>query len=200
MARRSRKQAVQVNMDSDEEFTFSSEEDEDFEDERLHFEDRIDPVEDTNDWIAVITVITLTVCGLEHVICNIGGVCWILFIAIMVTSTAAISLTVHRCSPRTHRTGDALRRRKKGRVCSPSKNMDADYEGKNHHPATTATDSSSALSVRFVGMQNWVLRINPDDTKVTDQMEISKGPKKNQPEPLMVFLIRKLVNFDCQNY
>lgn len=51
MARRSRKQAVQVNMDSDEEFTFSSEEDEDFEDERLHFEDRIDPVEDTNEWV-----------------------------------------------------------------------------------------------------------------------------------------------------
>lgn len=49
MPRRSRKQAVQVNMDSDEEFTISSEEDEDFEDERLHFEDRIDPVVDTNE-------------------------------------------------------------------------------------------------------------------------------------------------------
>lgn len=51
MPRRSRKQAVQVNMDSDEEFTISSEEDEDFEDERLHFEDRIDPVVDTNEWV-----------------------------------------------------------------------------------------------------------------------------------------------------
>lgn len=26
----------------------------------------------------------------------------------------------------------------------------------NHHPATTATDSSSALAVHFVRMQNWV--------------------------------------------
>ncbi|XP_048013474.1 piggyBac transposable element-derived protein 4-like [Megalobrama amblycephala] len=50
MPRRSRKQAVQVNMDSDEEFTISSEEDENFEDERLHFEDRIDPVVDTNEF------------------------------------------------------------------------------------------------------------------------------------------------------
>lgn len=51
MPRRSRKQTVQVNMDSDEEFTISSEEEEDFEDERLHFEDRIDPAVDTNEWV-----------------------------------------------------------------------------------------------------------------------------------------------------
>lgn len=51
MARRARKRALQENMDSEEEFTFSSEEDEDFEDERLHFEDRFDPVEDSNEWV-----------------------------------------------------------------------------------------------------------------------------------------------------
>lgn len=49
MARRTRKRALQENMDSEEEYTFSSEEDEDFEDERLHFEERFDPVEDTNE-------------------------------------------------------------------------------------------------------------------------------------------------------
>lgn len=41
------KEALQRAMDSEEECTFSSEEGEDFEDERLDFEEHIDPSADT---------------------------------------------------------------------------------------------------------------------------------------------------------
>ncbi|XP_026784121.3 piggyBac transposable element-derived protein 3-like [Pangasianodon hypophthalmus] len=46
MARYSGEEGVQMILDSEEELTFSSEEDCDSDDERLHFEERIDPVED----------------------------------------------------------------------------------------------------------------------------------------------------------
>ncbi|CAM4713481.1 unnamed protein product [Leuciscus chuanchicus] len=47
MACFSGKDALQMILDSEEEFTFSSEEDEASDDERQHFEERIDPAEDT---------------------------------------------------------------------------------------------------------------------------------------------------------
>ena len=47
MARFSDRVALQMILDSEEECTFSSEEDEDSDDERQHFEERIDPAEDT---------------------------------------------------------------------------------------------------------------------------------------------------------
>lgn len=47
MPRRARKEAVQTNLDSEEEFTLSSEEEGEYDDERLHFEERFDPAEDT---------------------------------------------------------------------------------------------------------------------------------------------------------
>jgi hypothetical protein len=48
MARYSGDEALQMILDSEEEFTFSSEEDCNSDDERLHFEERIDPAEDTS--------------------------------------------------------------------------------------------------------------------------------------------------------
>ncbi|XP_048015537.1 uncharacterized protein LOC125248017 isoform X2 [Megalobrama amblycephala] len=47
MARYSGEQALQMVLDSEEEFTFSSEEEHDSDDERLYFEERLDPAEDT---------------------------------------------------------------------------------------------------------------------------------------------------------
>ncbi|XP_048037396.1 uncharacterized protein LOC125262595 [Megalobrama amblycephala] len=47
MARYSGEQALQMVLDSEEEFTLSSEEEHDSDDERLHFEERLDPAEDT---------------------------------------------------------------------------------------------------------------------------------------------------------
>ncbi|CAM4510701.1 unnamed protein product [Leuciscus chuanchicus] len=47
MARFSGKDALQMILDSEEEFTFSSEEDCNSDDERVHFQERIDPAEDT---------------------------------------------------------------------------------------------------------------------------------------------------------
>ncbi len=47
MARYSGEDALQMILDSEEEFTFSSEEDGNSDDERLHFEQRIDPDEDS---------------------------------------------------------------------------------------------------------------------------------------------------------
>ncbi|RXN08580.1 piggyBac transposable element-derived 4-like protein [Labeo rohita] len=46
MARYTGEEALQMVLDSEEEFTFSSEEDCNSDDERLHFEERIDPAED----------------------------------------------------------------------------------------------------------------------------------------------------------
>lgn len=55
MPRRARKEAGQTNLDSDEEFTLSSSEEEEgeYDDERLHFEERFDPAEDTisDEWV-----------------------------------------------------------------------------------------------------------------------------------------------------
>lgn len=65
MARRTRKRALQENMDSEEEYTFSSEEDEDFEDERLHFEERFDPVEDTNEWVFYVPTYSICVSAMR---------------------------------------------------------------------------------------------------------------------------------------
>ncbi|CAM4578665.1 unnamed protein product [Leuciscus chuanchicus] len=48
MARFSGKDALQMILDSEEEFTFSSEEDCNSDDERQHFQERIDPAEDTS--------------------------------------------------------------------------------------------------------------------------------------------------------
>ncbi len=47
MLHRACKEAGQTNLDSDEEFTLSSEEEGEYDDERLHFEERFDPAEDT---------------------------------------------------------------------------------------------------------------------------------------------------------
>ncbi|XP_048019565.1 uncharacterized protein LOC125250826 isoform X1 [Megalobrama amblycephala] len=47
MARYSGEQALQMVLDSEEEFSFSSEEEHDSDDERLYFEERLDPAEDT---------------------------------------------------------------------------------------------------------------------------------------------------------
>ncbi|KAK2867568.1 hypothetical protein Q8A67_025685 [Cirrhinus molitorella] len=47
MPRRARKEAAQTTLDSEEEFTLSSEEEGEYDDERLHFEERFDPAEDT---------------------------------------------------------------------------------------------------------------------------------------------------------
>ncbi|KAI5094873.1 hypothetical protein C0J45_14948 [Silurus meridionalis] len=46
MTRYTGEEALQMVLDSDEEFTFSSEEDCNFDEERLHFEEGIDPFED----------------------------------------------------------------------------------------------------------------------------------------------------------
>lgn len=46
MARFTGEEALLMVLDSEEEFTFSSEEDCDSDDERLYFEERIDPAED----------------------------------------------------------------------------------------------------------------------------------------------------------
>jgi hypothetical protein len=46
MARHAREQALQMTIDSEEEFTFSSESDE-LDDEDLHFEECFDPAQDT---------------------------------------------------------------------------------------------------------------------------------------------------------
>ncbi|XP_039521764.1 piggyBac transposable element-derived protein 4-like [Pimephales promelas] len=48
MAHNSVEEALQITLDSEEEFSFSSEEDCNSDDERLHFEERIDPAEDTS--------------------------------------------------------------------------------------------------------------------------------------------------------
>ena len=48
MARFSGKDALQMILDSEEELTFSSEEDCNSDDERQHFQERIDPAEDTS--------------------------------------------------------------------------------------------------------------------------------------------------------
>ncbi|KAG1929081.1 gastrula zinc finger protein XlCGF57.1-like [Pimephales promelas] len=47
-AHNSVEEALQITLDSKEEFSFSSEEDCNSDDERLHFEERIDPAEDTS--------------------------------------------------------------------------------------------------------------------------------------------------------
>ncbi|RXN31043.1 piggyBac transposable element-derived 4-like protein [Labeo rohita] len=46
MPRRARKEAAQTNLDSEEECSLSSEEEGEYDDERLHFEERFDPAED----------------------------------------------------------------------------------------------------------------------------------------------------------
>ncbi|XDV47461.1 hypothetical protein PO909_017081 [Leuciscus waleckii] len=77
--------------------------------------------------------------------------------------------------------------------------MDADNEGQNHHPVTTANRRLFSISCLFCRMQNQSTLMAPN-TKGTDQMEIWKGPKKSISLKPSVFLIRELVNFDWQNY
>lgn len=46
MAHYTGEEALRMVLDSDEEFTISSDEERDSDDERLHFEERLDPAED----------------------------------------------------------------------------------------------------------------------------------------------------------